>query len=85
MSVAIAPLFAANTTTLPSIPSDDAGAAFLTYADVAARTGLSISSIRRLAARHEFPSPIMRMPRRPAFPVAAVEQWIRAKAAGGAR
>jgi predicted DNA-binding transcriptional regulator AlpA len=49
--------------------------AFLTYAAVSARTGLSISSIRRMAARNDFPAPVELMPRRPAFPAAEVERW----------
>jgi predicted DNA-binding transcriptional regulator AlpA len=63
----------------------EAPPAFLTYAAAAARTGLSISSIRRMAARNDFPSPIELMPRRPAFLAAEVEQWIAARIAGGAR
>lgn len=74
----------ANTDATPN-QHEDAIPAFLTYADVAARTGLSISSIRRMAGRDQFPAPVLRMPRRPAFPAAAVERWIAARIAGVAK
>ena len=83
MSLVIAARCAANAVALPNTLPDATGAAFLTYAEVAARTGLSISSIRRLAAHDQFPAPVLRMPRRPAFPAAAVETWIAARIAGG--
>lgn len=54
---------------------EDARPAFLTYAAAAALTGLSASSIRRLAARGDFPKPVDLLPRRPAFSAEEVERW----------
>lgn len=49
--------------------------AYASYAGVAAFTCLSVSTVRRMVARRDFPQPVYLAPRRPLFSIDAVRKW----------
>lgn len=52
---------------------------FLSIQDVAQRTTLSTSSIRRLCQKNSFPQPIQLIGRRRVWSATAVNSWIQEK------
>ncbi|MBA3293940.1 MAG: helix-turn-helix domain-containing protein [Geodermatophilaceae bacterium] len=61
------------------------GAAFLSYADVAALAGVSEATLRKYASQGRLPPPDVRVGRTPGWTEASIRRWLSARPGAGAR